>query len=338
MSVTTRIRSIDPDDPDPKVIAEAAAILRDGGLVAFPTETVYGLGADATNPEAVARIFAAKGRPATNPLIVHASDEAMAKTCVADWPERAEALAGSFWPGPLTLVLPRSGRIPDIVTAGLDSVGVRVPDPLAARLLIGSAGVPIAAPSANRSTGISPTTAQHVLKDLDRKVDLILDAKAARVGIESTVLDLTTRTPRILRPGAIHASAIADRLGGGRVDWPDLATNHEPATSPGQSDRHYAPKTLTIRVERGKLAEFAWPAGRLAILSFGDPIPSRYVPNTAAIVLHFEDHREAATALYWTLHLWDERHDAIVIVPPPDRPEWDAIRDRIRRAARCPEH
>ncbi len=187
----TRVLQVDRDEPDPAAISEAARVLRAGGLVAFATETVYGLGADATNPEAVARIFEAKGRPSTNPLIVHVADKADALACVAEWPGRADRLADRFWPGPLTLVLPRSSIIPDIVTAGQETVGVRVPRSGVARWLILEAGCPVAAPSANRSTGISPTEARHVLKDLDGKVDLVLDSGPTGVGIESTVLDLS---------------------------------------------------------------------------------------------------------------------------------------------------
>ena len=196
---TTRVIAVDPDQPDPAAIAEGARVIRDGGLVAFATETVYGLGADATNPEAVARIFEAKGRPPTNPLIVHVEGKEAARPCVADWPARAEILADRFWPGPLTLVLPRSGIIPDIVTAGQETVGVRVPKPPIARWLILEAGRPIAAPSANRSNRISPTEARHVLKDLDGRIDLILDSGPTTIGIESTVLGIWNSCPRILR-------------------------------------------------------------------------------------------------------------------------------------------
>ena len=212
--MTTRVVAVDPDRPDPDAIEQAAAIIRSGGLVAFGTETVYGLGADATNPDAVARIFAAKGRPATNPLIVHVADVAGAAACVAEWPESAATLAAHFWPGPLTLVLPRSNIIPDIVTAGQGTVGVRVPASVVACDLIRRAGRPIAAPSANRSNRISPTTAAHVAKDLDGAVDLILDSGPCLGGIESTVLDLSGPTPAVLRPGLVSAEAIAVVLGG----------------------------------------------------------------------------------------------------------------------------
>ena len=188
-------------------------MLRRGGLVAFATETVYGLGADATDPAAVTRIFEAKGRPDANPLIVHADGPDMARSCVANWPDEARLLAEACWPGPLTLVLPRSARIPDVVTAGLETVGVRVPDTRVARSLIARAGRPVAAPSANRSTGISPTLARHVLKDLDGRIDLILDSGPTALGLESTVLDLSRDSPRLLRPGPFSREFLAETLG-----------------------------------------------------------------------------------------------------------------------------
>src|SRR4051794_10568595 len=176
LNMKTEVLAVNPDSPEPDSIARAAKMIRRGELVAFPTETVYGLGADATNPEAVARIYEAKGRPAINPLIVHASDMAMAQSCVASWPSQAEDLAQWFWPGPLTLVLPRSAMIPDIVSAGRETVGVRIPALRLARTLIAKVGRPIAAPSANRPNRISPTNAEHVRKDLDGRIAMILDS------------------------------------------------------------------------------------------------------------------------------------------------------------------
>ena len=330
MSIITRVINIDPVNPAVEALDEAARIIRDGGLVAFATETVYGLGADATDPVAVARIFAAKGRPATNPLIVHADSVLMARDCVADWPEHAEILAKAFWPGPLTLVLPRSGIIPDIVTGNLDTVGVRVPAPRIARRLIVHAGVPLAAPSANRSTGISPTMAAHVLADLDGRVDLILDSGLAAVGIESTVVDLTTREPRILRPGPISACDLMHALGGVRVrDAEDFAPARP--MSPGQMAIHYAPRTRAVRLDTpGDLVDFPWPTS-VALLIFGHqdlpelpPLPHR---------VDYLTPEAAARGLYRTLHVFDALGlDLIVVVPPPDLPEWHAIRDRLARA------
>ena len=213
-SSSTPVITLDPDEPDPAVLKLAASILKQGGLVAFATETVYGLGAVATNSEAVTRIFEAKGRPARNPVIVHVTGVAQARECVDDWPRAAETLAARFWPGPLTLVLKRSAIIPDVVTAGLDTVAVRVPVGKVALGLIERTEEPIAAPSANRSNRLSPTRALHVLADLDGRIDLIIDSGPTAVGLESTVIDLTTPIPRVLRPGPIAASELASALGG----------------------------------------------------------------------------------------------------------------------------
>ncbi len=329
---TTRVIAVDPDRPDPAAIAEAAAILRRGGLVAFATETVYGLGADATDPAAVARIFEAKGRPATNPLIVHVADETAARASVAAWPPRAATLARRFWPGPLTLVLPRSPLIPDVVTAGQDTVGVRVPRPEVARALIRAAGRPIAAPSANRSTGISPTEARHVLKDLDGRVDLILDAGPTAVGLESTVLDLSGDLPRVLRPGTVTSEQLAEALGetvAGRLDPGEIA---EVARSPGLMAVHYAPRTPTYRWESPE-SLMTPPGGPHAVLIIGPPRPAGLAdPVTTA---RLESPEGAARDLYRVLHDWDALGlDAILILPPPDEPRWRAVRDRVWRASR----
>ena len=207
---------IDPANPDRATLRVAAVALRHGGLVAFPTETVYGLGAHALDEAAVARIYAAKGRPSYNPLIVHVTDAEAAKALVADWPTNAALLARAFWPGPLTLVLPKRGIVPDAITAGLPSVAVRVPAHPVALALLREARIPIAAPSANRCTELSPTTAAHVVESLGDVVDLIVDGGPTTVGIESTVVDLSGPAPRVLRPGMISAAQIAEVVG--RVD------------------------------------------------------------------------------------------------------------------------
>src|SRR3954471_1942381 len=218
---------------------DATRILRSGGLVAFPTETVYGLGADATNAAAVAKIFAAKGRPATNPLIVHVADLETAKRYTAVWNDAAQTLAAVWWPGPLTLVVPKRPEIVDAATAGRPTVALRVPDhPLALELLRAFGG-PIAAPSANRSTHVSPTTAQHVREELGDAVDLVLDGGPCGVGIESTVLDLTTTLPVILRPGAVTPEQIKAVIGQVHL-FKGSAAEHVPASSPGQQSIHYA--------------------------------------------------------------------------------------------------
>ncbi len=328
MASSTRLILIDPDEPNFLALADATSVLRQGGLVAFATETVYGLGADATNRFAVARIFEAKGRPASNPLIVHVADEAGAIACVDRWPDEARNLASRFWPGPLTLVLPRSAIIPDIVTAGQDTVGVRVPMPTLARNLIRQVGRPIAAPSANRSNGISPTTAEHVAKDLDGKITMILDSGPTAVGIESTVLDLSGDRPRILRPGPISSAELAFALGLPTASL-ELADRTSRPRSPGQMAIHYAPTTPTYRVERDHLASLN-PPGRYAVIALGPDWPG--LPPFA---IHLEDPAEAARLLYHDLHACDEQGlDFLMVVPPPEEPEWLAIRDRITRATR----
>ena len=330
----TRVVVVDPDQPDPALLAEAAAILRSGGLVAFGTETVYGLGADATNPAAVARIFAAKGRPATNPLIVHVADIAGAIACVREWPAAARLLADRFWPGPLSLVLPRSAVIPDIVTAGQATVGVRVPAPVVARELIRRAGVPIAAPSANQSNRISPTSASHVLKDLDGWVDLILDSGPCEVGIESTVLSLAGSVPTILRPGQVTAAAIAVTLGTPPVHFAGSIVPDQAAASPGQLAVHYAPQTPAYRVARSEFMRFE-PAPGLGfgVLFLGEP-PGGYAPAILHRMRPLADPTTASARLYEMLHGFDDLGlDFILIVTPDlDEPGWRAVLDRVQRA------
>lgn len=337
MAIQTVVLRLNTRDPDAAILRRAAEVLRSGGLVAFPTETVYGLGAVATDPAAVRRIFDAKGRPSTNPLIVHVDGVEMARDCISDWPGAAERLASSFWPGPLTLVLPRSSAIPDVVTAGRGTVGVRMPANEVARRLIETVGRPLAAPSANRSNRVSPTTAEHVLQDLDGRVDMVLDAGPATVGLESTVLDLT-REPllRILRPGPITRQQI-DALGGFRWDEEAPETvDDRPAPSPGMSSLHYAPATPTFRVEHEhELTPTAW-AGRAALIRFG---PVEAGPSELRCPVggpRLADPSVAAARLYELLRELDGRGlDRIVVVMPPDEPEWAAIRDRLNRAARA---
>jgi L-threonylcarbamoyladenylate synthase len=334
--VSTRTRSISIATVDDKhtAIEEAAEILRRGGLVAFPTETVYGLGADATNPEAVARIFAAKGRPASNPLIVHTHDVPGARRVVRSWPHDADRLASAFWPGPLSLVLPRSSLIPEIVTAGRDTVGVRVPDHPVALALLRAFDRPIAAPSANRSTGISPTRAEHVRNDLEGRIDLILDAGPTPVGIESTVLDLTTDPPRLLRPGAITVGQIEAVLGRS-IEAPRLeAAATEPASSPGQLAVHYAPRTGFMLVEPEQVARPPWPhGGRVGLLVVGRDVP--HDAGQPALRIDLPTPERASRDLYATLHRLDASGlDVIYAVPPPDVDAWRAVRDRLWRASR----
>jgi L-threonylcarbamoyladenylate synthase len=313
------------------LIAEAAEILRRGGLVAFPTETVYGLGADAANAAAVRKIFQIKGRPATNPLICHVADASVARRYAGTWPDSAEMLAKGFWPGPLTLVLPKTHAIVPEVTAGLDTVGLRAPDhPLALELLRKFDG-PIAAPSANRSSRVSPTTARHVRDDLGNDVDLILDGGPCRVGIESTVLDLSGDRPTILRPGGVARESIEAVIG--TVGWAS-PTPHEPARSPGQQEIHYAPQTPAYRFETSQrgLIQPQSKGRDNGIMAVGT---IDYVKKWGPIVAMPRLAEIYAQNFYAVLRELDAMSlAAIYIEVPPDQPAWAAVRDRIARATR----
>ncbi len=298
-------------------IRRAAALIREGKLVAFPTETVYGLGANALDARAVEKIFRVKGRPSTSPLIVHAASHQAARALAAAWPESAGKLAHKFWPGPLTLVLPKHDCIPAIVTAGLPTVGLRVPANPVALALLTESNVPIAAPSANRFTELSPTTADHVQQSLGPEVDYILDGGPAEVGIESTVVSLAGPVPLLLRPGMISEAQIADVIGEIRAVQ---APPEGPHSSPGMHPRHYSPRTpllLTLP-----------PAGRGAYLWFSQEAQAARSIRMPTDPAHY------AALLYQTLHvLDDEGFDWIAVEPPPDSVEWTGIRDRLRRAA-----
>lgn len=237
----TQVFAVDPNRPDPAAITTAAETLRRGGLVAFPTETVYGLGANATDSAAVSRIFEAKGRPASDPLIVHIASSDVLESVARDIPPLAQALASAFWPGPLTLVLPRHPNIPANVSAGMETVAVRMPRHPVALALLSAAGLPIAAPSANTFSRPSATTAAHVYEDLGGRIDIILDGGATPIGLESTVLDLTGETPLVLRPGGITLEQLERYIPNIQVK-PRFLTTDTAASSPGQSIRHYAPR------------------------------------------------------------------------------------------------
>jgi L-threonylcarbamoyladenylate synthase len=331
--VSTRIRIVDPDVPDPSVLDEAAGILGVGGLVAFATETVYGLGALATDPAAVARNYEAKGRPSVNPLIVHVAGIGQAREYVADWPVDAETLANRFWPGPLTLVLGRSGRIPDLVTAGKSTVGIRCPAGKVALGLIDRCGRPLAAPSANRSNHLSPTRAEHVLADLDGLIDLIIDSGPTDLGLESTVIDLTTESPRLLRPGPITVAQLEAALLGRSVAINAVGAPADRPSSPGQMPVHYSPITPAFRVDTPEELILLPDLDGAAILTIGD----RALPAGLATMREdrLESPEPAARRLYDVLHELDAmRPRAIVVVMPPDQPEWLALRDRLLRATR----
>lgn len=258
--IVTRVLSVHPEEPDADLIEEAAELLRVGQLVVFPTETVYGLGADALQTQAIERIFAAKGRPFSDPLIVHIADRAEWQSLVTTIPPVALKLAQAFWPGPLTLILPASQRVPRLITAGLPNVAIRMPAHPVALALIRAARTPIAAPSANRFMHVSPTNAQHALADLNGSIPLILDAGPSRVGVESTVLDLSSDVPTILRPGGVSLEdlrAIApgvQTLQRREVDVPQRGQREEAQAAPGQMPIHYAPTVPTFLFE-GALEE-----------------------------------------------------------------------------------
>ncbi len=346
----------------PGDIEHAARLLRAGRLVAFPTETVYGLGANALDAQAVSRIYAVKGRPATSPLIVHVASIEMAKSLVAYWPEAAERLAQRFWPGPLTLVLTKasvgpeafvrpaeqrsaailSSTIPAIVTAGLPTVALRMPAHSIALALIRAAGVPLAAPSANRFTELSPTAAEHVRRSLGADVDFILDGGPCQVGIESTVLSLVESTqnesglndlqlkeprPVLLRPGGISRTEL-EAIVGPIASAQEVLSGAHPA--PGMHPRHYSPRTPLYLVANGKLPDQGPRKLRGLYLQHQHP-PSR--PDIAIQQMP-QPASGYATALYQALHQADAgNYDWIAIDLPPNTPEWEAIQDRLKRAA-----
>lgn len=294
-------------------VEEAAARIRSGGVVAFPTETVYGLGANALDAAAVTKIFEIKGRPSTSPLIVHVSSADMAQEVAAEWPPIADELAQKWWPGPLTIVLPKRTCVPDIVTAGLPTVGVRIPSHPVALELIRAAGVPIAAPSANRFTGLSPTTAEHVKKAFGDHVDVI-EGGPSNVGIESTVVAIEGEKLTLLRPGMISLGELEGAT-------PPHGAAHP---SPGMHERHYSPNTRLILVANaaelpGREGAYLWRRS--------SGITSR------SIRMPLDAHGYAAR-LYSVLHELDaENWPWIAVERPPDKPDWAAIHDRLRRAA-----
>jgi len=317
---------------EPSALAAAVALLRAGELVAFPTETVYGLGADARSAEAVARIYAAKGRPAGNPLIVHAADLAAAED-YAEFSVVARTLAQRFWPGPLTLVLPRRAGIDPMVSAGRPTVAVRCPDHPVAQALLKMFGGPIAAPSANRSTFTSPTTAAHVFAEFDGRIELILDGGPCTIGLESTVLDLTTHPPTVLRPGGITVEMLQPILGHVDVFRGTVGAGNA-AASPGLHERHYAPRTPAFRFSQDQ-----WPAlaatlqdARPVVLLAHDPAIHTRPPHET---LRLPDDAAAyARVFYAALRDADARNVATIYILQPDNDKglWCAIGDRLRRA------
>ncbi len=348
----TRVRQVCREDPDPQIMDEAAAIVRRGGLVAFPTETVYGLGACALDAVAVAGIFEAKQRPASDPLIIHLGSAEELALVAREIPPQALTLAARFWPGPLTLILPKRPEVPAEVTAGLDTVGVRVPSHPVARALIHASGVPIAAPSANRFSRPSPTRASHVLADLDGRIDLVLDAGPSEIGVESTVLDLTASPATVRRPGGVTLEAL-------RTVLPEVvvveryAPQEAAQASPGQLLRHYAPQAPVTLYEGApgrvvpKLAADARTkaaAGvRVGVLAPEDdvmalaPLVAAQAASGRVVTRAFGSRREpgrAAHELFEALRALDALGVDEILASSPDVTDlgW-AVRDRLMRAA-----
>jgi len=322
-------------------VQRAAALLRAGEVVALPTETVYGLAANALDPKAVARIFEIKGRPAHNPIIVHVASLDLARNCAGSWPQSAGHLARAFWPGPLTLVLPRSMIIPDSVTAGGGTVGIRWPSHPFMQAVIRECGFPLAAPSANLSNQLSPTNAGHVLKQLGDRLPLIVDGGQAQIGLESTVLDLSSATPQVLRQGMIHDESLAAVLS-------ELASPLTQATavrgacsalrSPGLLEKHYSPRAkLVVRRWRdgadlkAQIREEGWEIERVHIIAHTQ-IPLEAGFGGVSLIPH--DAEAFARALYAELHCCDDAGaELIVVEAPPETAHWRAIADRLKRAS-----
>ena len=338
MSDAPVILAVDPILPDPATIARAAEVIRSGGLVGMPTETVYGLAANALDPAAIARIYAAKGRPSHNPLIAHVADAKSAQALAAEWPIMAQALAERFWPGPLTLVVRRKAMVPTELSAGLDTFGVRVPDHPVALALIRACGFPLAAPSANKFTEVSPVTAAQVARGLGSAVQLILDAGRTRVGIESTVVDVSGATPVILRPGMIAREAIEAVVGPtGRASTPLRADAARPA--PGMIARHYAPRARVRLIDAADMADALHEARNLTAsgMAVGVVLCTFAMPHDAGFAFAAQlgdDPEWYAAELYDALHSADAAAcEQLFIEEPPAIPAWDAIRDRLRRSA-----
>lgn len=342
--IHTEVVLVSPETPSAESLAPAAAALQAGQLVAFPTETVYGLGANALDGAAVARIFAAKGRPADNPLIVHVADRSAVDQVVKAVPPKAVALMDAFWPGPLTLVLPRQAAIPPEVAAGLETVGVRMPSHPVALALIRAAGVPVAAPSANRSGRPSPTSAEHVLEDMAGRIPWVLDGGETGVGLESTVLDMTADPPVVLRPGGVTVEQLRQVIGEVRID-PGVNGTSQVANprSPGMKYTHYAPKAPVLLVEGPVLAmqakiidlanEYLAEGKRVGILCATESM-GRYA---APVVLDYGDRHQlemVAASLFRTLRAFD-RHavDVVLAEGVPETGIGLAVMNRLRRAA-----
>jgi len=343
--VNTELLPIHTSDRFDEAVDRAADLLRQGEVVALPTETVYGLAADATNPDAVQAIYRVKGRPITNPLIVHIADSSMLKRCVAEWPEDAERFARSFWPGPLTLVLPKTKEIPDAVTAGLPSVAVRWPAHPLMQAVIRALGRPIAAPSANLANRLSPTFAEHVSAQLTGRIPLIVDGGPANVGIESTVLDLCESPPTVLRPGMIHLESLRSVVPetipasqSAESSSSDAAKPPKGQKSPGLHHKHYSPTSPMNLMRWADMEDLEQMIRRKDVVPERTcvlchdqlPDPSRFL--RVSVIPH--DPEAFARALFAELFVCDRLNpDLIVVETVPSTHTWDGIRNRLERAA-----
>lgn len=332
----TKVVRIDSKKIKQKAIEKAASLIQKGELVAFPTETVYGLGANAFNARAVKKIFKTKGRPADNPLIVHICDKDMLATVVKEIPEKAFSLIKKFWPGPLTIILKKKNRIPNVVTAGGNTVAVRMPNHPVALALIQKSGVPIAAPSANISTRPSPTLAKHVYEDFKEKIPLILDGGHTNIGIESTVVDLTENPPILLRKGKITKREVENVIG------PVLLSiekrKGKKVRSPGQKYRHYAPKAKLLLVSGGSAAVkkniARYQKEKVCVITFAEKKELYKEAYKTFVFGKRNDPISAAKVFFSLLRVCDRKNaDVIIVEPPSKKGVGDALRDRISRAA-----
>jgi len=343
--LVTEVIQVDPDNPDRRAIARAAQCLRAGGLVAFPTETVYGLGAHALDRSAIRRLFAAKKRPANDPLIVHLASIDEATALVTDIPDAARRLAARFWPGPLTIVLQRSAQVPDEVTAGLGTIAVRVPSHPVARALIEDAQVPVAAPSANLFSRPSPTRASHVLADLDGRIDMILDSGSTQVGLESTVVDLSTASAMVLRLGAIDIETLRQLLPDVKVQRAG-SQGDEAMPSPGMLQKHYSPRTPVVlhagdratalrAIEHDARQRIAAGEAVIVLAYTEDVQQLRSLPVQVVHLGSEADPAAVAARLYAALRESDELDSSVILVRnlTTPHPLSAAIHDRLRRAA-----
>ena len=342
----TEYIKLDPASPDPQVIRRAGDILKRGGLVAFPTETVYGLGGDALNREAARKIYAAKGRPSNNPLIVHIADMEHLETIATEIPEKARKLASVWWPGPLTMIFNKKDIVPDATSGGLSTVAVRMPNHPIALELIRAAGGYIAAPSANTSGRPSPTIAEHVREDLDGKIDMILDGGEVRIGLESTIVDFTDEIPMMLRPGYINMEKLEEILGEVLIDPAILdenASENIRPKAPGMMYRHYAPKAQLTIVEGGEtevvdrilaLAEQACREGKSVGIIAADETAESYKGYDVKNIGSRETDKEIARRLFRVLREFDDEGTDIILSESFETPRMgQAIMNRLLKAA-----